>query len=117
VEADGGAAEVVRKNLERTHLEARGRVIVARVGRWRPPEGAAYTLVLADPPYDDRAAWEAMAGTVEGALSEHAVIAIEHAARVPAPETFAGRPRWRDRRQGDGAVAVYRYDETGEDRA
>jgi len=42
------------------------------------------------------------------ALSDEAVIAVEHAARTDAPPSLAGCERWRERRQGDGAIAVYR---------
>jgi 16S rRNA G966 N2-methylase RsmD len=63
---------------------------------------------MADPPYDDGGAWEAIAATVESALAPGAMVVVEHAARMPSPETLAGLPRWRDRRQGDGAMAVYR---------
>jgi 16S rRNA (guanine966-N2)-methyltransferase len=108
VEADAEAARVVRANLERTGLAERGEVATAVVGRWRPPAGAAYTLVLGDPPYDDAAAWEAIERTVAGALEAHALLAIEHAARSAPPPWLGGRALWRDRRHGDGAVAVYR---------
>jgi 16S rRNA (guanine966-N2)-methyltransferase len=108
VEADARAAGVLRENVKRVGMSERGTAVVAHVGRWRPPPGAAYTLVVADPPYDDAAAWHAIGETVQGALAPHALVAVEHAARVVAPDTLAGLPRWRDRRQGDGAVAIYR---------
>jgi 16S rRNA (guanine966-N2)-methyltransferase len=108
VEGDARAAAVLRENVERVGMSAQGTAIVAYVGRWRPPAGAAYTLVVADPPYDDAAAWHAIGEAVQGALAPHALIAVEHAARIVAPDTLAGLPRWRDRRHGDSAVAVYR---------
>jgi 16S rRNA (guanine966-N2)-methyltransferase len=108
VESDARAVAVLRDNLGRARLSERGRVIAAQVGRWHPPTGAAYTLVVADPPYDDAAAWDAIAGTVQGALTPRAFVAVEHSARVTAPDVLGGWPCWRDRRQGDGAVAIYR---------
>jgi 16S rRNA (guanine966-N2)-methyltransferase len=108
VEADPHAAGVIRENLMRTGFAEQGAVEVARVGRWRAPAAAAYTLVMADPPYDDGGAWEAIAATVGCALAPGAIVVVEHAARMPSPETLAGLPRWRDRRQGDGAMAIYR---------
>ena len=115
VEADHEAADVIRANLERTDFEDRGRVIVARVGRWRAPADAAYTLVVADPPYDDAASWDAIALSVEGALAPHATIVVEHDARTAPPPALAGRALWRERRQGAGAVAIYQP--AGEDAA
>lgn len=108
VESDQRAIAAIRENLRRTGMVDRGIVVVAAVGRWRPPAEVRYTLVVADPPYDDAAAWEDLARAVSGALAADACIAVEHAARAAAPDTLAGLPRWRDRRHGDGMVAIYR---------
>jgi 16S rRNA (guanine966-N2)-methyltransferase len=116
VESDPRAAAVIKENLRLVRLESRGRVVVGKVGRWRPPEDVRYTLVVADPPYDDAALWHAVEHAVDGALAEDAVIVVEHDARREAPPVLAGRPLWRDRRQGSGAVAIYRHD-GGEPRA
>ena len=110
VDSSRQACRVVRENLERTHFADRAEVATARVGRWRPAGGARFSLVLADPPYDDDAAWNDIDRAVADALGEDAVIAVEHSARTDAPASLAGRPRWRERRQGDGAIAVYRRD-------
>ena len=107
IDADPDAAAIIKDNLARTHLEDRGRVIVARVGRWRAPSDAAYTLVVADPPYDDAASWDAIEASVTGALAPHATIVVEHDARTAPPDALAGRTLWRERRQGAGAVAIY----------
>ena len=108
VESDARAAAVVRENLHRTRFTGQADVVVGRVGRWRASGGAPYTLVLADPPYDDAASWAAIEQTVAGALTPDAMIVVEHNARQTPPETLAGREGWRDRRQGAGAVAIYR---------
>jgi 16S rRNA (guanine966-N2)-methyltransferase len=109
VESDARACAVIRENLMRTGLAEQANVVRGRVGRWRPPEGARYTIVLADPPYDDAAAaWIAIERSVEGALAPHAILVVEHSARSLPPSAVAGLPLWRDRRQGEGAVAIYR---------
>ena len=113
VESDPNAIEAIRDNLVRTHLQGRGHIVTARVERWRPPVGAAYTLVVADPPYHDAAAWDAIEQAVREALAPDAVVVVEHEAHLTPPEAFAGLVLWRDRRQGAGAVAVYRN--VGED--
>ena len=110
---DARAIEAIRENLRHVGFEDRATVVPARVGRWRPPEDARYTLVTADPPYDDGQAWAAIAATVERVLAPHAIVAVEHSARLPSPEVLAGLSRWRERRQGDGAVALYRAAESG----
>ena len=112
VESDAAAVEAIRDNLVRTRMQDRGRVVTARVERWRAPEGAAYTLVLADPPYHDAAAWDAIDQAVRASLAPDAVVVVEHEARTVPPDTLAGRALWRDRRQGAGAVALYRDVET-----
>ncbi|MEZ4552846.1 MAG: 16S rRNA (guanine(966)-N(2))-methyltransferase RsmD [Dehalococcoidia bacterium] len=118
VEADARAADVIRDNLRRVRFDDRATVVVARAGKWRPPELARYTLVIADPPYDDGQAWAAIEATVAHVLATHAMLAVEHSARRPSPETLAGLTRWRERRQGDGAVALYRLQPpVGEDAA
>lgn len=118
VESDARVSALIRENLGRCGLSPRGTTIAAQVGRWQPPARAAYTLVVADPPYDDSAAWGAIEATIRGALAERAVVVVEHSARLPAPESLDGIPRWRDRRQGDGAVAVFRRSTLdGEDQA
>jgi 16S rRNA (guanine966-N2)-methyltransferase len=107
VEAEGRTCAVIKENLDRVQL-AGGTVVRGRVGRWRPPNGEVYALVLADPPYDDVASWAAIEESIADALTEDATIAVEHQAQDAPPDRLAGRPLWRDRRQGEGAVAIYR---------
>jgi 16S rRNA (guanine(966)-N(2))-methyltransferase RsmD len=115
VESDPRAAAVIKDNLRLARVEARGRVVVGKVGRWRPPEGARYTLVVADPPYDDAAPWQAVEHAAAGALADGAAVVVERDARREAPTVLAGLPLWRDRRQGSGAVAIYRHDDDRRD--
>ena len=112
VDSSRRACRVIRENLELTHFADRAEVTTARVGRWRPADGVAFSLVLADPPYGDDAAWTDIDSAIASAVGEAAVIAVEHSARTDAPATLAGRPRWRERRQGDGAIALYRSNDT-----
>ena len=112
VDSSRRACDAVRENLERTGFEERGEVVSARVGRWRPTEGARFTFVLADPPYHDAAAWAAIEHSIAGALELDATIAVEHSARSDAPPSLAGCAHWRTRRHGDGAVATYRCSAT-----
>ncbi|MCC6236916.1 MAG: 16S rRNA (guanine(966)-N(2))-methyltransferase RsmD [Dehalococcoidia bacterium] len=108
IEQDPGALGAVRGNLGLVGFAERATVVRGRVGGWRPPEGVTYTLVVADPPYDDAAAWGAIERTVRGHVARDAVLVVEHSARRVPPPMLAGLPLWRDRRQGEGAVALYR---------
>ena len=109
VESNRRVCRLLRDNLARA---GRGR---SRGGRDRPrwplaapPEGELFTLVLADPPYGDGGAWQAIERAIEGAVAPDALIAVEHAARGHAPAALCGCAVWRRRRQGDGAIAAYR---------
>ncbi len=108
VESDAATCRVISENLRRVRMEAAGEVVRAHVGRWRAPEGAAFTLVLADPPYASKTCWSEIEQSVAGALAPHAFLMVEHPAREHPPAALLGRLMWRDRRQGDGAIAVYR---------
>jgi 16S rRNA (guanine966-N2)-methyltransferase len=109
VEQDARACAVIRENLARTRLAEQAEVVRGRVGRWRPAGDARYTIVLADPPYDEAAAaWTAIERSVEGSLAPHALLVVEHTSRSLPPPGVAGLPLWRDRRQGEGAMAIYR---------
>ena len=111
VESDRRACAVIRENLRLTIFEEASTVVTSSVERWQPAAGERFTLVLADPPYDDAEAWHAIEQAVADTLAECAAIVVEHSVRATAPESLAGRPLWRDRRQGDGAVAIYRAEE------
>ncbi len=113
VEQDPSALATLRANLALVGFGERATAIRGRVGSWRPPEGVAYTLVVADPPYDDAASWGAIERTVRGHVARDGVLVVEHSARrVPLP-ALAALPLWRDRRYGEGAVAVYRAVDEG----
>ena len=108
VESSRRVCGVLDDNLRRARVAERGEVVARRVGGWRPPAGSAFTLVLADPPYGDAGAWGAIERTIGGALAPGALIAVEHPARSRPPRELSGCPVWRERRQGDGAIAAYR---------
>ncbi len=108
VEMDRRACRLIRENLRRTRLAGRGTVVRARVGRWQPQDGDAYTLVLADPPYDNDATWREIEYSVNGALAAKAVVVVEHATIHAPPAALLGHSMWRNRHQGEGAIAIYR---------
>lgn len=119
VEVDPRAIAAVRDNLARLGFEAESTVVRARVGQWLPGADATFTLVLADPPYDEAAAWDAIERSVQGNLAPGATLVVEHAAKRGPPPRLAGLALWRDRRHGEGAVAIFREpheQDAGEDR-
>jgi 16S rRNA (guanine966-N2)-methyltransferase len=85
VERDREAARIIQANLEKLRLT--GAVVTNReVGAALREEGARgrrYSLVLADPPYDE---WEThastLAGLLPGVLDGHALVVVETSDRV-----------------------------------
>ena len=109
VERAAAGASLVRENLALTGLGEQGRV--HRFGAEHAPERLAgpYSLILADPPYDDAAALGALERV---ALSELAgpgtTMVWEHSSRREAPEALGPlRLSW-SRRYGDTQVSIYR---------
>ncbi|HEY6874075.1 MAG TPA: 16S rRNA (guanine(966)-N(2))-methyltransferase RsmD [Geobacteraceae bacterium] len=105
------AASLVKKNLELTGLDGKGRVLqkealaaLKMLGTGTTPFG----LVFLDPPYRKGLAGQVMEFLAGSALiDENTVVVAETAAREDLPEAF-GRLRQFDRRvYGDTAIAFY----------
>ena len=109
VERSAQHAAVVRENLSLAGESERGRV--HRCGVERVPERlqGPYSLILADPPYDDAAAPAALERVAQSPLvAADATLVLEHSSRREAPEAFGPlRLSW-SRRYGDTQVSIYR---------
>lgn len=109
VEKDRAAAALVQENLALADLADRGRVHMLPVERAPERLQGPYTLILADPPYADSAALEAVRRVAESALpAAGAVLVLEHSKRQPPPETLGPLQLIRTRRHGDSVVSIYR---------
>lgn len=105
VEQGPATGRMIRRNLDSTRL-AHGEVIVQRVERLlaRPCPGAAFDLVLADPPYvlDEVALGRVLASLVAGRwLAAHAVLVLERSTRAPEPTWPDGIVRYDERTYGE----------------
>ena len=109
VERSAQHAAVIRENLSLADESERGRV--HRFGVEHVPERlqAPYSLILADPPYDDAAAPAALERVARSALvAPAATLVLEHSSRREAQEAFGPlRLSW-SRRYGDTQVSIYR---------
>ena len=108
VEQGQGAARTIRRNLGATGLQ-QAQVIADRVERVlaRPLEGAAFDLVLADPPYllAEPALAQVLRLLVEGRwLTADAVVVVERSTRTSEPDWPDGLERFDDRRYGQTRV-------------
>jgi 16S rRNA (guanine966-N2)-methyltransferase len=109
VEADATNAALIKENLRLAGVEERGKVHKAKAERAPERLAEAYTLVLADPPYNDDAAsatLERIAGSP--LVSEATTLVLEHSHRRPAPERLGRLTRAWARRYGDTEVSMYR---------
>ena len=117
VEKDGRAVGVIRRNLERTRLAERGRVVRREVGAFLGADGAAvpeapFGCVVLDPPYpqapDLLAALERLAEPAAGWLDADAVVVAKHFWKDAPPGRLGELQRTRQRRFGETALSVYR---------
>jgi 16S rRNA (guanine966-N2)-methyltransferase len=117
VERDGRAAAIVERNLERTGLAARARIVRrdvaaflagASAGVVEAPFGCAFV----DPPYtqvgDLLVSLERLAAPGSGWLDGAALVVAKHFWKVPPPDHVGDLARIRERRFGETALSVYR---------
>lgn len=108
VENDRAALDALRSNVDSLGEKARARVVAGPVERCVPRVGGPFTLLLCDPPYADilRAARVVEEVARAGALTEGAVVVVEHASRDDPPE-MAHFGRLDARTYGDTAISIY----------
>jgi 16S rRNA (guanine(966)-N(2))-methyltransferase RsmD len=113
VDESAEAAALIKRNLDATGLSERGRVhrIPAALAAARL-RGQRYTLVLADPPYYDVDAFEAVRTVAGSTLTDgETVLVIEHRRDVKPPPALDGYTLYRSRRHGQTIVSIYAQEE------
>jgi 16S rRNA (guanine966-N2)-methyltransferase len=115
VERDGRAIAVIGRNLERTGLAGRGRVLRRDVLAFlvaAPPPEAPFGLVVVDPPYaqvtDVGLALEQLADPARSWLAEQGMVVAKHFWKDDLPARVGELDRRRQRRFGETALSVYR---------
>ena len=111
VEQNAAASKVIGQNLALTDLEERGQVHKATLASALERLSGPYTLVFADPPYDDNEALATLERLASSSLiAKDGTLVLEHSSRQSAPEKL-GRLRldW-SRRYGDTQVSMYQED-------
>ena len=114
VELNAGAAAVIAENLRLTGLDGRAKVHrLAVAGAAERLEGA-YSLLLADPPYDDEAALGVLDGLARtGLVGPGATFVLEVSSRREAPPALGPLTLAWSRRHGDTRVGIYRREGGG----
>ncbi|MCH8993516.1 MAG: 16S rRNA (guanine(966)-N(2))-methyltransferase RsmD [Chloroflexi bacterium] len=109
VERDRTSAALIQENLAVTGLQERGRVHRIAVERALDRLEGPYSLLLADPPYDDDGAIAALESIASSPLlAPQATLVYEHGRRREPPEALGPlRLNW-SRRYGDTQVSIYR---------
>jgi 16S rRNA G966 N2-methylase RsmD len=99
---------VIRENLRLTGFEGRATVYPIAAERAAGRLEGAYTLVLADPPYEDAGAAGVLREVAASPLvTEETTFVVEHSAREEAAGRLAGFELRRTLRHGDSAASIY----------
>lgn len=109
VERDAANASLIRENLVLIGLQERGRVHQLAAERAPDRLEGPYSLLLADPPYDEEAALATLERIVRSRLvGPEATLVLEQSRRREAPQELGPlRLTW-NRRYGDTQVSIYR---------
>jgi 16S rRNA (guanine966-N2)-methyltransferase len=110
VEREAASVAVIEQNLAATGLAGRAKVHRLAAERAAGRLEGPYTLVLADPPYDEPGAVTALDSLVASGLVDPTAttFVFELSARSEAPPSLGPLPLAWQRRYGDSQVAVYR---------
>jgi 16S rRNA (guanine966-N2)-methyltransferase len=117
VERDPRAAAVIERNLRRTGLAERARIVRREVAGYLAVDPATlaeapFGLVFIDPPYErasDLAGALATLGSIGSRwLVDDAVVVAKHFWKTPPPDRVGGLAVARVRRFGETALSVYR---------
>ncbi len=108
VERNAKNAAIIRENLELTGLKDRARVYRMMVERASERLPKTYSLLLADPPYDDDAALAALERIARsGLVGQGGCLVLEQSSRREVRHELGSlRVAW-SRRYGDTQVSMY----------
>jgi len=110
VDLDRAACETIRENLRLTGFENQARVYPVSAKRAAEQLKVPYTLVLADPPYEDETALRVLESLPGNGLIQQGetVLVLEHSPRHEPPNDIGGLALVNSRRHGDSAISIYR---------
>jgi 16S rRNA (guanine966-N2)-methyltransferase len=110
VDDSPAACRQVRRNLESTGLATQAAVHCLPVEKATERLRGPYSLVLADPPYGDAAALDALARLAASPLVEagRTLLVLEHSRRTPPPQRLGPLQLLKTLSHGDSALSFYR---------
>ena len=110
VESDPATAAVIGENVRACGFESRATVhrLTTEGATRRLVDSGPFTLILADPPYYDEGAPEAVRAVAASPLvGPETVFVYEHHRRTSPPAALGALPLYRSRRHGDTVVSIY----------
>jgi 16S rRNA (guanine966-N2)-methyltransferase len=109
VEKDARSCQLIRDNLAHTGLADKAAVHCWAAERVLTRLKGQYSLILADPPYQDERAETVLQGLAASSLvGPDAVIVVEHSQRRPPAPALGPCGLISSRRHGDTCVSLYR---------
>lgn len=109
VEKDEHSCRLIRENLSRTDLAEKGAVFCWPAERALTRLKSRYSLILADPPYDDDRAESVLAKLAGSSLTgAETIILVEHSQRRSPAPALGPYGLLTSRRHGDTCISLYR---------
>ena len=109
VERDSRFCRLIRENLTLVGFIEKAAVYCLPAERALTKLSGEYSLILADPPYQDENAGEVLQRLASSSLvTPETVILFEHSKRKPPPPALGGLPLATSRRHGDTTISIYR---------
>lgn len=108
IEKDSRQCALIRANLEQTSLAEKGAVHCWPVEKVLTRLQGSYSLILADPPYQDEKAESILQEIAASSLvGPDAIIVLEHSQKKPAPLSLGKCSLLNSRRHGDTSISFY----------
>ncbi len=109
VEPNTAACAAIRDNLSRTGFADKASVHCNSMQVAQRRLLGPYTLIMADPPYDDMMAVDTVLGLASSLLRDGgSMLVLEHSSRHEPPELVERLMQTLSRRYGDTAVSIYK---------
>lgn len=108
VEKDARQCGLIRANLEQTDLAKKGAVHCWPAEKVLTRLHGSYSLVLADPPYQDEKAESVLQDIAASSLiGPDAIVVLEHSQKKRAPPSLGNLSLINSRRHGDTSISFY----------
>jgi len=99
---------IIRKNLEKTKLEAQSHIYCCNVAKAFSFLDKEYSIILMDPPYSDSSIGNLIAQLATSKLvGKDSVVVVTHSPHLPLEPAYATLNLIKEHRHGDSCIAIY----------